>query len=214
MIEMPSGASGMSTVERPTRCAPESCHSIVVRAPPGHGGPSGGLASRVHSPTSGSSRLSASPAVGWSIASLLPSGPLARRGLQGFRSGHDATGDSPPEGPRTPSTHPGAKGTKKDRACARDPVAPSSAGGVTVCDIANHARSRTRAWGHVPFAGSGEQGTIPSDVVLGLYVDGEEPRRAVSVQPQEVDGNFGGAGLAAVDGEFVVAVMEEPLETG
>src|SRR5215210_3954925 len=72
MIEMLSGASGMSTVERATRCAPESCHSMVARASPGHGGPSGGLASRVHSPTSGSSRLSASSAVGWSIASLLP----------------------------------------------------------------------------------------------------------------------------------------------
>src|SRR5829696_1781243 len=71
MIEMESGASGISTVERATRCAPESCHSIVVRASPGHGGPSGGLASRVHSPTSTSSRLSASCAVGWSIASLL-----------------------------------------------------------------------------------------------------------------------------------------------
>src|SRR5919199_661683 len=62
------GASGMSTVERCTRCAPESCHSIVVRASPGHGGPSGGLASSVHWPTSGSRRLSASTAVGWSIA--------------------------------------------------------------------------------------------------------------------------------------------------
>src|SRR5829696_4086304 len=72
MIEKLSGASGISTVERPTRCAPESCHSIVARASPGHGGPSGGLASRVHSPTSGSSRFSASSAVGWSIASLLP----------------------------------------------------------------------------------------------------------------------------------------------
>src|SRR5215212_8178240 len=73
MIEMPSGASSMlSTVERCTRCAPESYHSIVVRASPGHGGPSGGLASRVHSPTSGSSRFSASSAVGWSIALLLP----------------------------------------------------------------------------------------------------------------------------------------------
>jgi hypothetical protein len=50
-----------------------SCHSIVARASPGHGGPSGGLASRAHSPTSGSSRLDASPAVGWSITSLLPS---------------------------------------------------------------------------------------------------------------------------------------------
>jgi hypothetical protein len=30
------------------------------------------LASRIHSPTSGSSRFSASPAVGWSIAALLP----------------------------------------------------------------------------------------------------------------------------------------------
>src|ERR687890_1156122 len=72
MIEMESGASGISTLERTTRCAPESCHSIVVRASPGHGGPSGGLASRAHSPTSGSSRLSASSAVGWSIALLLP----------------------------------------------------------------------------------------------------------------------------------------------
>src|SRR5688572_3385761 len=72
MIETPSGASGMSTVQRDTRCAPESCHSMVARASPGHGGPSGGLASSVHSPTSGSSRLSASSAVGWSIASLLP----------------------------------------------------------------------------------------------------------------------------------------------
>src|SRR5215210_1372432 len=56
MIEMPSGASGISTVERSTRCAPESCHSIVARASPGQGGPSGGLASRIHSPTSTSSR--------------------------------------------------------------------------------------------------------------------------------------------------------------
>src|SRR5215207_1422201 len=72
MIEMLSGASGMSTAERCTRCAPESCHSIVARASPGHGGPSGGLASRAHSPTSGSSRLSASSAVGWSITALLP----------------------------------------------------------------------------------------------------------------------------------------------
>src|SRR3712207_4934887 len=68
MIEMESGASGISTVERAPRCAPESCHSIVACASPGHGGPSGGLASRVHSPTSGSSRFSASSAVGWSIA--------------------------------------------------------------------------------------------------------------------------------------------------
>src|SRR5215203_5506455 len=72
MIEMELGAPGISTVERCTRCAPESCHSIVVRASPGHGGPSGGLASRVHSPTSGSSRFSASSAVGWSNACLLP----------------------------------------------------------------------------------------------------------------------------------------------
>src|SRR5918997_3125916 len=72
MIETLSGAPGTSTVERCTRCAPESCHSIVARASPGHGGPPGGLASRVHSPTSGSSRLSASSAVGWSIALLLP----------------------------------------------------------------------------------------------------------------------------------------------
>src|SRR5829696_6662444 len=72
MIETESGASGISAVERSTRCAPESCHSIVERASPGHGGPSGGLASRVHSPTSGSSRFSASCAVGWSIALLLP----------------------------------------------------------------------------------------------------------------------------------------------
>src|SRR5215212_8499032 len=72
MIEMESGASGSSAVERSTRCAPESCHLIVARASPGHGGPSGGLASSVHVPTSGSSRLSASSAVGWSIASLLP----------------------------------------------------------------------------------------------------------------------------------------------
>jgi hypothetical protein len=47
-----SKSSGISAVERSTRCAPESCHSIVERASPGHGGPSGGLASRVHSPTS------------------------------------------------------------------------------------------------------------------------------------------------------------------
>src|SRR5215210_1480145 len=72
MIEMESGASDMSTVQRDTRCAPESYHSIVARASPGQGGPSGGLASRVHSPTSGSSRFSASSAVGWSIASPLP----------------------------------------------------------------------------------------------------------------------------------------------
>jgi PAS domain S-box-containing protein len=47
-----SKSSGISAVERSTRCAPESCHSIVERASPGHGGPSGGLASRAHSPTS------------------------------------------------------------------------------------------------------------------------------------------------------------------
>ena len=44
---------------------------------------------------------------------------------------------------------------------------------------------------------------------LGLYVDGEEPREAVFVHAQEVDGDFGGAGLAAVDGELVVAAVEE-----
>src|SRR5918998_4726174 len=90
MIEMPLGASGMSTVERSTRCAPESCHSIVARASPGHGGPSGGLASRIHSPRSGSSRLSASSAVGWSIAlrSFLP--PEIERG-RSLHCDHDVT---------------------------------------------------------------------------------------------------------------------------
>lgn len=43
MIEMPSGASGMSTVEGTTKCDPESFHSIVARVSPGHGGPFGGL---------------------------------------------------------------------------------------------------------------------------------------------------------------------------
>src|SRR5919112_5707925 len=87
MIEMESGASGISTVERSTRCAPESCHSIVVRASPGHGGPSGGLAWRVHSPTSTSSRFSASCAVGWSIAMLLPPPEIKR--VRSLHCDHD-----------------------------------------------------------------------------------------------------------------------------
>src|ERR671917_1108119 len=90
MIETLSGASGISTVERATRCAPESCHSIVARASPGHGGPPGGLASRVHSPRSGSRRLSASCAVGWSIAlrSFLP--PEIER-VRRLHCDHDVT---------------------------------------------------------------------------------------------------------------------------
>lgn len=64
MIEIPLGASGISTVERWTTWAPESCHSIVARASPGQGPPPGGIASSVHSPISGSSSLKAFSAVG------------------------------------------------------------------------------------------------------------------------------------------------------
>ena len=64
MILIPLGASGISTVERSTRWAPESCHSMVARASPGQGSPPGGIASKIHSPTNGSSCRSASSAVG------------------------------------------------------------------------------------------------------------------------------------------------------
>ena len=64
MIEIPSGASGISAVERSTRWAPESCHSMVDRASPGQGSPPGGIASSVHSPTSDASSFNAFSAVG------------------------------------------------------------------------------------------------------------------------------------------------------
>jgi hypothetical protein len=64
MIEIVLGAAGISTVERATRWAPERCHAIVARASPGHGSPPGGIASSVHSPTSGSSSFNACSAVG------------------------------------------------------------------------------------------------------------------------------------------------------
>jgi hypothetical protein len=64
MIEMASGASARSIVERAIRCAPDSCHWKLARASPGQGSPSGEVASSVHSPSSGSSLLSASWAVG------------------------------------------------------------------------------------------------------------------------------------------------------
>src|SRR5206468_187995 len=75
MMETLSGASGSSAVPRSSRCAPEACHSKVTLPPPGHGSPSGHFASRVHSPTRGSSWRSACSAVGWSIDPLVsPSG--------------------------------------------------------------------------------------------------------------------------------------------
>src|SRR5918999_2702599 len=77
MMETLSGASGSSTVPRSSRCAPEASHSKVTLPPPGHGRPSGHLASKVHSPTRGSSWRNACSAVGWSIEPPLPPGPLA-----------------------------------------------------------------------------------------------------------------------------------------
>src|SRR6266567_4193245 len=59
MIDTPSGASAKSMVDRSIRCIPESCHSNVHCPPPGHGGPPGGVASSVHSPTRTSSARSA-----------------------------------------------------------------------------------------------------------------------------------------------------------
>ena len=62
---------------------------------------------------------------------------------------------------------------------------------------------------------------IPAEVSLAATgsheflcfdVDGEEPREAVFVHPEEKDGDLGGAGLAAVDGELVVAAVEEVLQ--
>ena len=79
MIEMLSGAPGTLIVAVCTRWAPEACHANVARASPGHGSPSGETAFSVHSPTSGSSALSASSAVGWSIM------PRARRPGPGRR---------------------------------------------------------------------------------------------------------------------------------
>src|SRR4051794_5032215 len=59
MIAMPSGASGMSIVHRSIRNVRPSSHSNLTRAAPGHGGPPGGPASIVHSPTRASRRSSA-----------------------------------------------------------------------------------------------------------------------------------------------------------
>src|SRR5688572_23979295 len=66
MTEMLAGASGSSAVPTWTRWAPEGCHSTDIVPPPGHGSPPGKDASKRHLPTSGSSRRSASWAVGWS----------------------------------------------------------------------------------------------------------------------------------------------------
>src|SRR5262245_2321208 len=82
MIERLSGASGWSTVPRWTRCAPEGCHSNVSRPPPGHRSPLALIASKLHSPTSGSSRRSASSAVGWSMVPLLPQAASSDRACQ------------------------------------------------------------------------------------------------------------------------------------
>src|SRR6266540_4864090 len=71
MMETLSGASGSSAVARWTRCAPEACHSKVTLPPPSHGSPLGHLASKVHSPTRGSSWRSACSAVVWYIDTLL-----------------------------------------------------------------------------------------------------------------------------------------------
>src|SRR5262252_8902363 len=73
MIAIPLGASGRSTVQRSTRNAPPSSHSNRTRPSPGHGGPPGGVACIVHSPTKRSSALSIASAVGWFTASAPPS---------------------------------------------------------------------------------------------------------------------------------------------
>src|SRR4030095_2581354 len=77
MMETLSGASGSSAVPRWTRCAPEACHSKVTLPPPGHGSPLGHFASKVHSPTKGSSWRSACSAVGCSIDRPSSCGALA-----------------------------------------------------------------------------------------------------------------------------------------
>src|SRR3954451_17487969 len=58
MIAIPFGASGIFTVQRWIRKRPPSSHSKLSRPLPGQGGPPGGLASIVHSPSSGSSSAS------------------------------------------------------------------------------------------------------------------------------------------------------------
>src|SRR4029079_2592446 len=65
----PSGASGRSTCQRWTRRGPPSNHSNVTRPSPGPGGPPGGVASIVHSPSSASRRLRAAVSVDSLIAS-------------------------------------------------------------------------------------------------------------------------------------------------
>ena len=101
MIAVPSGASGRSTVQRSTRNAPPSSHSNRTRPSPGHGGPPGGAAAIVHSPTKRSSALSIVSAVGWSTVAAPPS-PAGRSGRQVVvwsvahgRSGPDGVGERP-----------------------------------------------------------------------------------------------------------------------
>ena len=64
ITQMPSGASGISTVERSSTNWLPSNHSKVARASPGQGSPPGGIASIVHSPIRTSSSFSACSAVG------------------------------------------------------------------------------------------------------------------------------------------------------
>src|SRR6266508_6376067 len=101
MMETLSGASGSSAVPRSSRCAPEACHSKVTLPPPGHGSPSGHFASKVHSPTRGSSWRSACSAVGWSIGPLVP--PVA--GSQSRRT-RELVDETQRPGRRDPEPYP------------------------------------------------------------------------------------------------------------
>src|SRR5215211_4480280 len=72
MTATPSGASGMSTCQRCTSSGAPSSQSKLIRAAPGHGGPPGGPASIVHSPTSASRRCRAAVFVDSFILILFP----------------------------------------------------------------------------------------------------------------------------------------------
>src|SRR5881275_2037574 len=70
MTAVPSGASGRSTVQRWSKNAPPASHSNRTRASPGHGGPPGGQAAIVHSPTKRSSA--------WSMVRTVAADPTHR----------------------------------------------------------------------------------------------------------------------------------------
>src|SRR5262249_3241538 len=59
MIAIPSGASGISIVQRWIRNVLPSRHSKLARSSPGHGGPPGGVASKLQAPSRLSRRSSA-----------------------------------------------------------------------------------------------------------------------------------------------------------